>query len=1012
IDPRAINYVEVAANGSPMGDPIEIVALNNAFKTYGDERNYCALGAVKSNVGHLEAASGMSQLSKVLYQMKHRCLAPSINAEPLNPKINLKDSCFYVQKELAEWKRPSVMRDGRLIEFPRTAAITAIGAGGSNAHLIVQEYERTAESQPVQGEHLIVLSARNAKGLKAYAEALAAFLSNETSARAQDKPDENKLAGKLRQDLLAAMARLLAVDPAEIGVDQEFVDYGCDEIVLNRLCREINRHYGLHSIPSDWSENRTLANCARHLLEKNHEVFAVHYGADTGGRSGDGTADLSALALSDIAYTLQVGREAMRERLAIVVSGKRELVEKLEQYSSGQSDDVMQGSVANSSPLAKMLGDSAEGNDFVGKILAGGNLHEIAQLWVSGIEIDWERLYAGGRKPQRKPLPTYPFARDSYWIKLENQGVVGRVSTRQASPEFIEVSVLKTDQQANGLSGLKEELIACVAKLLKVDADELDADTDLQEYGFDSINLAGFAAALNTKYKLELTADLFLAYPTVSSCAAFLLKTYRDVFAAHYGANARSVEHTPAQQHGSNLAQFPREVEPIVFEKSPVRAYEPVAIIGVSGMMPGSDDLDEFWENLKSGRNLIGAMPAGRWDWQGYYGEQQAAAQDLLWGGFLNNVDKFDNLFFALSPKEAELMDPQQRLFLQTVWSTIENAGYAVSDLAGSNTGLFVGVSCHDYEQALHKTRVKIEAHTSTSLMVHSILANRLSYLLDFHGPSEIVDTACSSSIVAVHRAIRAIHSGDCDLAIAGGVNVLIDPQGFLTLNEAGILSASRDVKLFHQDGKGYLRGEGVGAVLLKPLSKAVADRDHIYAVIKGSDVNHDGKSFSLTSPNPVAQARVVKNAYVRADIDPSTIGYIEAQGTGSPMGDPVEINAFKNAFQELYRERGIEPNGTPHCGIGYLKPSIGHLESAYGIGALIKVLLAMENRMLPASRNISAEGSGALLKNSPFYMVRENRSWEQLADRHGELQPRRAGIHAFGVGGVNAHIVLEEYRA
>jgi len=1025
IDPRAINYIEVAANGSPMGDPIEFVALNNVFKAFSDDKNYCALGAVKSNVGHLEAASGMSQLSKVLYQLKHQSLAPSLNAEPLNPKINLADSCFYVQKELAEWKRSSIIRDGKLFEFPRTAAITAIGAGGSNAHLIVQEYKplAVAESQAPQNEYLIVLSARNTKGLTAYATELFAFLNKESAASAFNNQDESDYLLALQQDLLAQMSRLLDVPPTDIGIDQEFVDYGCDEVVLSQLSGEINQKYGLDSLLNDWVEQQTLENCVRYLLDKYRAALILHFDRNKAGQVGESKADSALLALNDIAYTLQVGREAMKERLAIVASSKRQLMQKLAQYSTAGADDdcIIEGNVSNSSPLAKTISDSVQGNDFIGKVTDSGNLYEIAQLWVSGIQIDWERLYANGNKPLRKPLPTYPFARDSYWIKPTTKPAQAEPSVvpSKAYPTNTPQTTLTLEQPTpsssaylsgdNLLDTLKYSLMRCVAQLLKVDQAELENDTDLQEYGFDSINLAGFAAAINAQYQLELTADVFLAYPTISSCATFLLKNFHDVCAAHHAAqNNTTTPVTPSP----GVEQAPHEIS-IKQVEQPKSDYEPVAIIGISGIMPCSDDLDDFWENLKSGHNLISEMPAERWDWQAHYGKQplQADSKALLWGGFLNHIDKFDNLFFSLSPREAELMDPQQRLFLQTVWRTIENAGYAVSDLAGSNTGLFVGVSCHDYEQVLHKLEVQIEPHTSTSLMVHSILANRLSYMLDFHGPSEIVDTACSSSTVAVHRAVRAIQCGDCALAIAGGVNVLLDPQGFFTLNEAGILSSTRDVKLFHPDGEGYLRGEGVAAVLLKPLSKAVADRDHIYAAIKGSDVNHDGKSFSLTSPNPLAQANVVKSAYNKAGFDPTTVSYIEAQGTGSPIGDPVEINAFKSAFQDLYQQRGIKLNGKPHCGIGYLKPSIGHLESAYGISAIIKVLLSMENRMLPASRNINEQGSTSLLKDSPFYMVTQNQDWEQLTDQHGNALPRRAGIHAFGVGGVNAHIVLEEQR-
>ena len=260
-----------------------------------------------------------------------------------------------------------------------------------------------------------------------------------------------------------------------------------------------------------------------------------------------------------------------------------------------------------------------------------------------------------------------------------------------------------------------------------------------------------------------------------------------------------------------------------------------------------------------------------------------------------------------------------------------------------------------------------------------------------------------------MHRAIRAIRSGECDAAIVGGVNVLLDPQGFVILNKTGVLSTDGKVRLFSEGASGYVRGEGVGAVLLKPLQQALSDRDYIYAVIRGSALNHDGKSYSLTAPNPKAQAEVILKAYQEAAINPGTVSYIEAQGTGSPLADPIEIDAFKMAFKTLYQEWGIT-NGRPVCGLGYLKPNIGHLECASGIAALLKLLWALKTGEIPAAKNVDEQAAQRQLSGSPFYIVSSNQAWESGPDREGRSTPRRAGLHSFGFGGVNAHVVLEEY--
>ncbi|MCK5664908.1 MAG: type I polyketide synthase, partial [Thiotrichaceae bacterium] len=354
-------------------------------------------------------------------------------------------------------------------------------------------------------------------------------------------------------------------------------------------------------------------------------------------------------------------------------------------------------------------------------------------------------------------------------------------------------------------------------------------------------------------------------------------------------------------------------------------------------------------------------------------------------------------------------MDPQQRLFLETVWKTIEDAGYKASDLSGTKTGVFVGVSTADYNELLIKNTIDIEAYTAIGT-VFSILANRVSYLLNLHGPSEPIDTACSSSLITIHRAVEAIHSGACSMAIAGGVNVILTPSLTLSFSKAGMLSKDGRCKTFDKQANGYVRGEGVGAVLLKPLNQAQADGDTIYAVIKGTAENHGGHATSLTAPNPNAQTQLLINAYEKAQIEPNTVSYIEAHGTGTSLGDPIEINALKNAFTELYKKYGISLTDKASCGIGSVKTNIGHLEAAAGIAGLFKVLLALKHKTLPGLLHFKELNPYINLQNSPFYIVDKTRPWTPLTDNNGQIIPRRAGVSSFGFGGANAHIVLEEY--
>ena len=425
----------------------------------------------------------------------------------------------------------------------------------------------------------------------------------------------------------------------------------------------------------------------------------------------------------------------------------------------------------------------------------------------------------------------------------------------------------------------------------------------------------------------------------------------------------------------------------------------------MSGLFPGSPDLDAFWRNLDEGKDLIGRAPHDRWSFSTSASPGSTAEQiEPPWGGFIPEPDKFDPLFFDISPREAELMDPQQRLFLQTVWHTLEDAGYKKSDFAGTKTGLFVGVAANDYANLLAMHGVPVEAYSSTG-NAHSVLANRVSYFFDLRGPSEAIDTACSSSLVAIHRAIESIASGSSEMAIVGGVNVLLSPGAFLAFGKAGMLCEDGRCKTFDVRADGYVRGEGVGAILLKPLSRAQRDGDRIYAVILGTGENHGGRVQSLTVPNPNAQGELLRDIYARAGIDPFTISYIEAHGTGTSLGDPIEINGLKKAFGQ---NLGDVPE--PRCAVGSVKANIGHLETAAGIAGVIKALLAIHHRRIPGNVNLQQINPYIQVDGTPFCFPQRSEPWEPLRDRYDRPIPRRAGVSSFGFGGSNAHVLLEEY--
>ncbi len=437
---------------------------------------------------------------------------------------------------------------------------------------------------------------------------------------------------------------------------------------------------------------------------------------------------------------------------------------------------------------------------------------------------------------------------------------------------------------------------------------------------------------------------------------------------------------------------------------------ETIAIIGIACRFPGAKNYNQFWVNLETGVNSISEIPPQRWEVEKHYSAEPKAPNKTIskWAGLIEGIDQFDAQFFGISPREAKRIDPQQRIMLELSWSCIEDAGYSPSKLSGSQIGVFMGVCNYDYDQLQHKYEKNVNGHSGTGTW-NCMLPNRISSYFNFHGPSIPIDTACSSSLVAVHYAINAINESECEMALVAGVSVCCTPTRYIQMSQLGMLSPTGQCKTFDSEANGYVRGEGAGVILLKPLAKAMADGDRIYGVIKGSAINHGGKAKTLTSPNIYAQSQVLRAAYTRANVAPNTVSYIEAHGTGTPLGDPMEINALKRGFRQLYKQYELKLSKKPYCGLGAVKTNIGHLEGAAGIAGVIKVLLAMKHKRLPKIVNFQELNPRIEFKDSPFYIVTETEEWQQLQTETGEMLPRRAGVSSFGIGGVNAHVVLEE---
>ncbi len=544
-----------------------------------------------------------------------------------------------------------------------------------------------------------------------------------------------------------------------------------------------------------------------------------------------------------------------------------------------------------------------------------------------------------------------------------------------------------------------------LAAELQLGEEEVTEGAQFVDLGLDSISGVSWVRKINEKYGTRIEAIQIYSYPTLGQ-----LSRYVKQEAEKNGTVFSQPE--PSVVPVAEKITVPRErVVSLRGRRSITRsngnvaktqesAKEPtplIAVIGIAGQFPKARNLDEFWENISQGRNCISQVPSSRWDIDAYYqpGEPVACKTNSRWIGALEDYDRFDPLFFNLSPGEAENMDPQQRLFLEACWHSIENAGYDAKTLSGSKCGVFVGCAAGDYDQLSSAQKLSAQGFTGNAM---SILAARISYFLNLQGPCLSIDTACSSSLVAIAHACDSLLSGSSDVALAGGVCVMAGPALHIMASQAGILSRSGQCFTFDQRADGIVPAEGVGVVMLKRLADAERDRDIIQGVLEGWGVNQDGKTNGITAPNAESQTRLEQEIYARFRIDPANLQLIEAHGTGTKLGDPIEVAGLKQAFQASTQKQ-------EYCALGSVKSNIGHTATAAGVAGLLKLLLAIQHKQLPPTINFERLNEHIDLTDSPFYINQRLQEWKP-----NPTARRQAAVSSFGFSGTNAHVVVGEY--
>lgn len=578
-------------------------------------------------------------------------------------------------------------------------------------------------------------------------------------------------------------------------------------------------------------------------------------------------------------------------------------------------------------------------------------------------------------------------------IVAESDGVtrqataVPRPSTPQAAPVRESPARAVADHSAGSEPGdrlrahIEAVALDVLAEALDIPRARIGRGEPFSDYGLDSIFAVNVARTLGGTLGIDLDITVLFEHNTLAELGEFIVSEYaedlRDVLAPEPALPDRAPD--------------PVQPQPQPRPELDEAALDGMAIVGMSARFPGADDADAFWRIVEQGRRCITAPPEKRADWA-CYGDEAAA----LRGGFLDGAHEFDPLFFRMSMTEARQVTPELRLLLMTSWNAVEDAGYRPAELRNRPTGVFVATTQSEYRPA---------AMDLMSLPSPAMVPNRISYLLDLNGPSEQCDTTCSSSFVALHRAIRSIRDGECEQALVGGVNLVMSAAGFGGMQAAGMLSPSGDVRPFQQDADGTARSEGVAAVLIKPLSRALEDGDFVHCVVRGTGVAHGGRGVSFTAPNIKGMKTAVAHAYTDAAIEPGAVDYIETHGMSSMLADSAELAALGAGLRS-------EDDSEDVTYLGNVKPCIGHTEMVSGLAALVKTAQAMRHGVIPALPGFGRLHRDLSLKGTRLRIAAQNLPWPERTDDAGRPLPRRASMHSFGIGGVNAHVVLEQHIA
>lgn len=1074
VDPRTVSYIEAHGTGTSLGDPIEITGLSKVFTQETDDKQFCAIGSAKSNIGHCESAAGIAGVTKVLLQMKYRQLAPSLHSNVLNPNIDFLNSPFKVQQELEEWKRPIISVNGKDIELPRIAGVSSFGAGGVNAHILIEEYapEPVEERLPARKQPaVIVLSAKNEERLQKRAERLLHAIREQTYVEA----DLHRIAYTLQVGREAMNERLAFVAESMRELEEKLNEcisgtenreyvyrgqvkrnkeaiaaFAADEDMSKTIEAWLQKgkyakvlDLWVRGLRIDWSTLYQDQKPRRISLPA-YPFARDRYWIDVHAMAEEKRTEEPFAPVQPVIPKPSVAREASGKPANITLQPLMTNQDRLERTASlVPSDTEIETITAETlcdeltAGLAEVLYmdqneidpdeafidigmDSITGLEWIkainkqyGTSLNVTKVYDYPTTRDFAVYLAHELSTQAGEKKQTE---TYTPIRQKTAVPAAKPANISLQPLEHHQPvqeeaeetiQYAAAEISASRQYTVAIETLHENLRESIADVLYMEPYEVDIDEAFIDIGMDSITGLEWIKAVNKQYGTSFTVTRVYDYPTIRDFAEMLkseLGTHLD----------RKIEHTDsfeaAQQKpaaSSHPKPAERPLQPVQHpikkehEKKTVpvlqdRPEDAIAIVGMSGRYPGARNVREYWDNLVHARNAIRDIPTSRWDVDKYYDpvlnkKGKVYCKSM---GMLDDIEHFDPLFFNIPPSEAELMDPQHRIFLQEGYKAFEDAGYNARTLNEKKCGVYLGIMSNEYGVMLNR-----QSRANATGNSFAIAAARIPYFLNLKGPAIPIDTACSSSLVGTHLARQALINKEIDMALVGGVSLYLTPESYMSMCEAGMLSPDGQCKAFDNGANGFVPGEGAGALVLKRLKDAEADRDHIYGIIIGSGINQDGKTNGITAPSAKSQMDLERDIYETYGIHPESISYVEMHGTGTKQGDPIELEALSTVFQEKTDKKQF-------CAIGSVKSNIGHTSAAAGVAGVQKVLLCMNHKTLVPTLNFTTPNEHFEFEHSPLYVNTELKPWETA-----DGKPRRACVSSFGYSGTNAHIVIEEYQ-